>query len=83
MKALLMLAAACAALGAGIAHAGNGPRDVYTDGAKTSFDVYTDGASALGKRDVFTDGARVVDKRDAFTDGARVVDKRDAFTDGA
>jgi hypothetical protein len=64
-----------------MAHASNGPRDVYSDGARTPdpytdggkatrFDVYTDGASALGKRDVFSDGASAVDKRDAFTDGA-------------
>ena len=71
MKTLLMLAAACAALGAGMAHAGNGPRDMYLDGAKaTRFDVYTDGASVLGTRDVFSDGSSTIDKRDAFTDGA-------------
>jgi hypothetical protein len=81
MQKFLMLAAACAALGAGMAHAGNGPRDVYFDGARTP-DPYTDGAKAA-RFDVYTDGASTLGKRDVFTDGGRVVDKRDTFTDGA
>lgn len=35
-----------------------GPRDPFTDGAKT------------GKFDVFTDGEKVTDSRDPFTDGS-------------
>lgn len=70
MNKMLILAAAIAALGTGLAYAGTGPRDVYTDGARTTKpDPYLDGAKAT-RFDVFTDGASIVDKRDAFTDGA-------------
>ncbi len=71
LKTVLLLAAASAALGAGMAQAGNGPRDVYTDGAST-----------MGPRDPYTDGGRTV-KFDVYSDGARVTDRRDSFTDGA
>ncbi|MDF3836115.1 hypothetical protein P3W85_24640 [Cupriavidus basilensis] len=94
LKKIALLAMTGAALGAAVAYAGNGtrdvysdgantlaPRDVYTDGGKaTKFDVYTDGAKS-SKFDVFTDGAKS-SKFDVFTDGARVTDRRDAFTDG-
>ena len=39
------------------AHA-TGPRDPYTDGART------------GKFDVYSEGAKITDKRDPYTDGA-------------
>ena len=81
MKTFFMLAAACAALSAGMAHAGNGPRDMYLDGARTP-DPYTDGAKAT-RFDVYTDGASVLGKRDVFSDGASTIDKRDTLTDGA
>ncbi len=70
-KTLLILAAASAALGAGMAWAGNGPRDIYTDGAMgvRAPDPYTDGAKT-SRFDVYTDGASITDKRDMFTDGA-------------
>jgi len=73
LKELLLLAAAGAALGGGTAYAGNGPRDVYTDGA-----------SVMGPRDPYTDGGRAItDRRDVYTDGAKITDRRDGFTDGA
>ncbi len=80
LKALLLLVGASAALGAGVAQAGIGTRDVYTDGSSVlgPRDPYGDGGA---KFDIYSDGARVVDKRDVFTDGASVVDKRDVFTD--
>jgi len=70
-KKLVILAAAAVALSAGMAWAGNGTRDIYTDGALSirTTDPYTDGSRA-GKYDVYTDGARVTDRRDAFTDGS-------------
>lgn len=84
LKKIALLAVTGAALGAAVAYAGNGMRDVYTDGAGTMGprDPYTDGGRA-GKFDVYSDGARVTDRRDEFTDGARVTDRRDVFTDGA
>ncbi|RDK05480.1 hypothetical protein DN412_36805 [Cupriavidus lacunae] len=69
-KSALLLAAA---LGAGVAYAGIGPRDVYTDGASVMGprDPYTDGGMSI-RFDVYSDGARVTDRRDVFTDGARI-----------
>jgi len=70
VKSILILAAASAALGAGAAWGGNGPRDPFTDGAR-KYDVYADGARAAGKYDVFTDGARArsTEKHNGFTNG--------------
>jgi hypothetical protein len=70
LKTVLLLATASAALSAGVAYAGIGPRDVYTDGA-----------SVMGPRDPYTDGGKAA-KYDVYTDGARVTDRRDSFTDG-
>lgn len=76
LKKILLLAAAGAALGAGVAYGGIGPRDVYTDGASTTGprDPYTDGGKTA-KFDVYSDGARVTDRRDVFTDGARITNR--------
>lgn len=84
VKTVLLLAAASAALGAGLAYAGTGTRDVYTDGASTMGprDPYTDGGKAA-RFDVYADGMKITDRRDVYSDGARVTDRRDAFTDGA
>lgn len=71
VKTVLLLAAASAALGAGLAYAGNGPRDVYTDGAST-----------LGPRDPYTDGGKAA-RFDVYADGMKVTDRRDVYTDGA
>ncbi|MBP0621003.1 hypothetical protein [Cupriavidus consociatus] len=64
LKNVLSLIAAIAALGAGVAHAGIGMRDVYTDGAvKAQEPPYTNGGRAsTGRRDVFTDGARITNR---------------------
>ncbi|MFS8979826.1 hypothetical protein PO002_36105 [Cupriavidus necator] len=63
LKNVLLLAAASAALGAGVAHAGIGMRDVYTDGAVKGQDPYTNGGRAsTDRRDVFTDGARITNR---------------------
>jgi len=70
VKTVLLLAAAGAALGAGVADAGIGPRDVYTDGA-----------SVLGPRDPYSDGGRI-SKIDTYSEGMRVTDRRDVFTEG-
>jgi len=80
VKSILILAAASAALGAGAAWAGNGPRDPFTDGAR-KYDVYTDGAR---KYDVYTDGAKTAGKYDVFTDGARAraAERHGVFTEG-
>ncbi len=64
-KKVLLLAMAVAALGAGASYAGNGTRDVYTDGAGT-----------LGPRDPYTDGGKAA-RFDIYTDGATVTYKRD------
>jgi hypothetical protein len=81
VKTVILLAAAGAALSAGVAYAGVGPRDVYTDGASVlgPRDPYTDGGKTA-KFDVYADGARVTDRRDAFTDGARITN-RDGLVD--
>ncbi len=73
LKTLLLLTAA---LGAGVAYAGIGPRDVYTDGASVMGprDPYTDGGMSI-KFDVYSDGARVTDRRDVFTDGSRITNR--------
>ncbi|KAI3591007.1 hypothetical protein D9X30_4492 [Cupriavidus sp. U2] len=71
VRTIFLLAAASAALTAGVAYAGVGSRDVYTDGANT-----------VGPRDPYSDGG-LTSKFDVFSDGARVTDRRDAFTDGA
>jgi hypothetical protein len=71
IKTVILLAAASAALSAGIAYAGIGARDVYTDGAST-----------MGPRDPYSDGGKTT-KFDVYSDGAKVTDRRDAFTDGA
>jgi len=70
VKTVLLLAAAGAALSAGVAYGSTGPRDVYTDGA-----------SVMGPRDPYTDGG-IATKFDVYSDGARVTDRRDEFTDG-
>lgn len=67
-----------------------GPRDPYTDGARTSTrDPYTDGAKT-GARDPYTDGAAQavldarVGPRDPYTDGGLISPRgRDPYTDGA
>jgi hypothetical protein len=76
VKTVLLLAAAGAALSAGVVYAGIGPRDVYTDGASVlgPRDPYTDGGKAT-KFDVYSDGAKVGDRRDVFTDGARMTNR--------
>lgn len=76
VKTVLLLAAAGAALSAGVAYAGIGARDVYTDGASVMGprDPYTDGGKTT-KFDVYAEGARVTDRRDAFTDGARITNR--------
>ncbi|MFJ1257787.1 hypothetical protein [Cupriavidus sp. CuC1] len=76
VKTVLLLAAAGAALGAGVAYAGIGARDVYTDGASVMGprDPYSDGGKSA-KFDVYSDGARVTDRRDVFTDGARITNR--------
>ncbi|MGO4153772.1 hypothetical protein AB4061_12370 [Cupriavidus sp. YAF13] len=83
VKTILLLAAAGAALGAGVAYAGNGARDVYTDGASAMGprDPYSDGGRST-KFDVYSDGARVTDRRDTFTDGARITN-RDGLVEGS
>ncbi|GAB7548973.1 hypothetical protein CS8_086720 [Cupriavidus sp. 8B] len=76
VKTVLLLAAAGAALGAGVAYAGIGARDVYTDGASVMGprDPYSDGGKSA-KFDVYSDGARVTDRRDVFSDGARITNR--------
>jgi len=83
VKTVLLLAAAGAALGAGVAYAGTGARDPYTDGSSVMGprDPYTDGSRA-SKFDVYSEGMRVTDRRDVYTDGGRVTDRRDVYTDG-
>ncbi|WP_338404731.1 hypothetical protein [Cupriavidus basilensis] len=83
VKTVLLLAAAGAALGAGVAYAGIGARDVYTDGASVlgPRDPYSDGGMST-KFDVYSDGARVTDRRDVFTDGARNT-SRDGLVEGS
>lgn len=71
VRTIFLLAVASAALSAGVAYAGVGSRDIYTDGAST-----------MGPRDPYSDGG-LTSKFDVFSDGARVTDRRDAFTDGA
>nr|WP_311527650.1 hypothetical protein [uncultured Ralstonia sp.] len=71
VKTVLLLAAAGAALSAGVAYGSAGPRDVYTDGA-----------SAMGARDPYTEGG-LATRFDVYSDGANVTDRRDAFTEGA
>ncbi|WER50546.1 hypothetical protein CupriaWKF_34040 [Cupriavidus sp. WKF15] len=69
LKNVLLLVAASAALGAGVAHAGIGMRDVYTDGAVKEQEPYTNGGRASTDRwDVFTDGARITN-RDGYIEG--------------
>ncbi|MGY2492203.1 hypothetical protein [Cupriavidus sp. CP313] len=64
LKNVLLLVAASAALGVGVAYAGIGMRDVYTDGA------------VMGSRDPYTNGGRsITDRRDVFTDGARITNR--------
>ncbi|WP_369798921.1 hypothetical protein [Cupriavidus sp. SK-4] len=81
LKTVILLAAAGAALSAGVAYAGIGTRDVYTDGASVMGprDPYTDGGKTT-KFDVYSDGAKVSDRRDVFTDGARITN-RDGLVD--
>lgn len=70
LKKLLLIAAAGTALVAGVAYAGIGARDVYTDGAR-----------AMGPRDPYTDGGRTItDSRDVFTDGSRITN-RDGYVE--
>lgn len=69
LKQVVLLVAAGAALGAGVANAGTGMRDVYTDGA------------VMGTRDPYTDGGRAInERRDVFLDGARIT-SRDGYID--
>lgn len=70
VRTVLFLAAASAALSAGVAYAGIGARDIYTDGA-----------SVMGPRDPYTDGGKAT-RFDVYADGTRVTDRRDSFTDG-
>lgn len=64
LKKVLLFVAASAALGAGVAYAGIGMRDVYTDGA------------VMAPRDPYTNGGRtIIDRRDVFTDGARITNR--------
>jgi hypothetical protein len=66
----------------GNAHAANGARDPYTDGARTApANVFTDGAriAGLDRTGVSSDPARRIDP---YTDGARTAPVN-VFTDGA
>jgi len=83
VKTVLVLAAASAALGAGVAYAGIGARDVYTDGSSVMGprDPYTDG-SRTAKFDVYSQGTKVTDRRDVFTDGGRVTSRDGLVEDG-
>lgn len=67
VKTILLLAAVGAALGAGVANASTGARDVYTDGASTMGprDPYTDGSKA-GRFDVYTEGMDISRPNDCY-----------------
>ncbi len=68
LKNVILLVAASAALSAGVAHAGNGMRDVFTDGAVKGANPYSSGGKAITDRfDVFTDGSRVTN-RDGYVE---------------
>jgi len=66
LKNVILLVAASVALGAGVAHAGAGMRDVFTDGAVMGPNPYSSGGStSTDRRDVFTDGSRIT-SRDGY-----------------
>ncbi|QBY55151.1 hypothetical protein [Cupriavidus oxalaticus] len=71
-KQILLLMSAVAAFGAGVAHAGIGMRDVYTDGAR------------IGTQDIYTNGGRaIIDRPDVFLDGARITNRDGLIEEGA
>ncbi|GCB03592.1 hypothetical protein PSUB009319_12230 [Ralstonia sp. SET104] len=80
VKTILLLAAVGAALGAGVANASTGARDVYTDGASTmgARDPYTDGAGTMGTRDPYTDGSKA-GRFDVYTEGMDISRPNDCY----